>query len=84
MQLIFQFPRPPLGAKVEIFTIAHLLGDPIDTISSLLYTLATCQSRAEMLRKKGITDQDWKNLALIMDSYDECGKSQAAIELEDL
>jgi len=64
--------------------MTHLLGDPIDTISSLLYTLAACQSRAEMLRKKGIPDQDWKNLALIMDSYDECGNSQAAIELEDL
>ena len=84
VQRIFQFPCPPLGAKVGIFAIAHLLGDPIDTISSLLYKLAVCQSRAELLRKKGISDQDWKALALLMDSYDECGDSQAAIKLESL
>ena len=59
------------------------MGDPIDTISSLLYTLAVCQSRAELLRAQDIPDQDWKTLALIMTSYDEIGNNKAAIELEN-
>ena len=84
MQLIFLFPRPPLSVEVEFFVIFHLLGDPIDTISSLLYTLAVCQSLAESMRKQGMSDHDWKILTLITVSYDECGDNKAAIELEKL
>jgi hypothetical protein len=73
-----------LSTKVEFFVFLHLVGDPVDTIASLLYTLAVCQSRAESLRKQGMPDQDWKMLTLIMVSYDECGNNEAAIELENL
>src|SRR5436190_22946547 len=51
VQLIFQFPRPPLGASVGFFTIFHLVGDPIDTIASLLYTLEVCQRRVKLLSR---------------------------------
>jgi hypothetical protein len=84
VQLIFQFPRPPLGASVEFFTILHLVGDPIDTIASLLYTLEVCQKRAESLREQGMPDRDWKSLALVMASYDETGNNEACADLERL
>ena len=83
-QLIFLFPRPPLGASVEIFTILHLMGDSIDTIASLLYTLEVCQRRAKPLRKQGMPDADWKALALVMAAYEEIGDTEACIELKKL
>lgn len=84
-QLAVQFPRVPLGFNVETATIIHLLGDPVDSMTSLLYTLAIGRSRASLAKttceEAGITGKDleleftWKALALIMVSYDECGKS---------
>ena len=47
LQLVAQFPRPPLGLGAQAFVIAHLLGDPVDTIRNLLRKLATCQRRAK-------------------------------------
>jgi hypothetical protein len=84
-QLAVQFPRVPLGFNVETATIVHLLGDPIDTMTSVLFTLATCRSRARLAKETcndaGMHENHrnyaftWKALALIMVSYDECGKS---------
>jgi hypothetical protein len=37
LNLLANFGRQPLGAITEISTIAHLVGDPIDTISSMFY-----------------------------------------------
>lgn len=84
-QLAVQFPRVPLGFSVETATIIHLLGDPVDSMASVLYTLATCCSRARLAKvtcgKAGIQEKHrdyeytWKALALIMVSYDECSKS---------
>lgn len=84
VQLIFQFPRPPLAASVQIFTILHLTGDPIDTIASLLFTLEVCQRRVELLFKQEMADSDWKAIALIMASYEEIGNTEACEELERL
>jgi hypothetical protein len=73
--LIIQFPHTPLALHTHIFTIFHLLGDPVHTIGSLLYTLAACQERA-MLLKTHLGDpgsSNWKIYALILTSYDECG-----------
>ncbi len=47
LQLLATFPRPPLGLLWQFFVMAHLLGDPIDTIKNLLLKLSKCQSRAE-------------------------------------
>ena len=50
LQLVAQFARPPLGFAEEAFTMAHLLGDPIDTINNLLQKLSDCQRRAQRWR----------------------------------
>ena len=51
VQVIASFPRPPLNLKIEIFVMAHLLGDPIDTAQNLLRKLAKCQARAEVWKE---------------------------------
>ena len=83
-QLAVQFPRAPLGFNIETATILHLLGDPIDSITSLLLTLAMCRSKAHRAKDmcKAVRIQEehpeytrtWKALALIMVSYNECGE----------
>ena len=83
VQLIFQFPRPPLSTKVQFLVMFHLVGDPIDTIASILYTLAVCQSRADALRNI-MPEGDWEALVLIMVSYEESGNMEACEELERL
>jgi hypothetical protein len=82
LQLISQFPRPPLGPSVETGVMMHLLGDPIDSVASMLVTLAVCQQRAKQAKELcGLPEGDpaytkaWKGLAIIMVSYDECGLS---------
>ncbi|KAL5438409.1 hypothetical protein PMIN05_005771 [Paraphaeosphaeria minitans] len=85
IQLAVQFPRVPLGFNVEAATVLHLLGDPVDSLTSVLFTLATCHSRARLAKETcneaGLKENDrdyaftWKALALVMVSYDECGKS---------
>jgi hypothetical protein len=80
-QLIFLFPRPPLGFGSEAFVLVHLFGDPIGTIASILYTLHRSQLRAQQLMRKyppndtlwNQPDREWKTLAIIMASYEESG-----------
>lgn len=71
LQLVAQFSRPPLSIAVEIFVIIHLMGDPIDTIWSLLHKISICQDRAIYWRKRYRQEKDWKAFALIQVSYDE-------------
>ncbi|KAH7176158.1 hypothetical protein EDB81DRAFT_751552 [Dactylonectria macrodidyma] len=44
LQLISQLPRPQiiLGWWTQVFSVLHLIGDPIDSMSGYLFTLATC------------------------------------------
>ncbi|KAH6980658.1 hypothetical protein BKA56DRAFT_731754 [Ilyonectria sp. MPI-CAGE-AT-0026] len=44
LQLISELPRPQLftGWWTQAFAVLHLIGDPIDSLSSYLFTLATC------------------------------------------
>lgn len=73
--LLIQFARPPLALHTHLFTLLHLLGDPVNTIASLLYTLAACQERALSLRRPFDVSK-WsisRRYALILQSYDECG-----------
>jgi hypothetical protein len=87
IQLVIQFPRPPLGLGTELFALVHLVGDPMETISSLMYTLAVCQTQATFWRKvcgrasSHLQNQrtkrpgcDWKEFTLIAMSYEEWGK----------
>jgi hypothetical protein len=72
-------------------TLLHLLGDPIDSVLSMLLTLAMCQSRAARAKSKcakakiGLSDVEydrtWKGLAIIAVSYDDCGKSEEAVKV---
>ncbi|CCC14434.1 unnamed protein product [Sordaria macrospora k-hell] len=52
--LLFHFARPPLPSRwfnsTTLFILAHLLGDPIHTGASLLYTVAQCQKLTEKIR----------------------------------
>lgn len=73
VQLLFSFSRMPLGWNVELFTLIHLLGDPIDTLASLMFTLELCQARARKLQRRGLTNEEWKARALIETSSAECG-----------
>ena len=83
LQLLSQFPKPPLGSSVEMGVMVHLLGDPIDTICSMLVTLNLCRRRARMAKQlclelatrphRQLYQRTWKGLAIIMVSYDECG-----------
>ena len=61
LQLIAQFLRPPLAVETQLFVMAHLLGDPIDTIKNLLLKLSKCQRRAqewkEFVRMYVVTDE---------------------------
>lgn len=72
VQLVFSFSRMPLGLNVELFTLNHLIGDPIDTLASLMYTLELCQARAMRFKDEGMTDEEWKAKALIETSIAEC------------
>lgn len=86
-QLFAQFPRPPLGWRVETATMLHLLGDPIDSFASLILTLALCKARAARAKMLCLETQGdrsvssdeyyrmWKAVAMIMISYDTCGAS---------
>ncbi|CAI6338279.1 unnamed protein product [Periconia digitata] len=83
-QLVGQFPRSPLGFRVETATIFHVLGDPIDSIVSMFVTLAICHTRVEAAKKLCLKAKispsspeyasTWKRLAIIMVAYDDCGK----------
>lgn len=87
-QLIAIFPRPPLQFRYQLFVMLHLLGDPIDTISSLLSKLARCQQRALYWRRQfnaplgilvGSTpDHEWKAVSIITEAYNEWGKADTA------
>jgi hypothetical protein len=88
LQLVSQFPRPPLGWKVETAVMLHLLGDPIDSIGSMLLTLVICRAKAnkakELCNDAGMKSthaeyhRTWKQLAIILVSYGECGASAKA------
>ncbi|KAE9977835.1 hypothetical protein EG328_001798 [Venturia inaequalis] len=81
--LILQFSCVALAWHAYPFTLFHLLGNPENSIASLLYTLSSCQSRALLLIETyaltepfEIEDEirlEWKHYALILVSYDECG-----------
>lgn len=79
LQLIFQFPRPPLAFATESFVIFHLVGDPIDTLQSLLTKLSICQRFAKYwqhdVERSSVINfpksEDWKALAIITDAYAE-------------
>ena len=86
VQLIAAFPRPPLSLGVELFVVFHLLGDPIDTIKSLLLKLSNCQYWVHhwIERDRGNkvdSERHWKALALLSDAYGEWGEETEASDI---
>ncbi|KAH0534014.1 hypothetical protein FGG08_007377 [Glutinoglossum americanum] len=69
--LIGLFSLPSLGFKAKIFALVHLIGNPIDTIWSLLYKLAVCQERARKYKGQDRYEGSWKGMALLSVSHDE-------------
>lgn len=49
--LILQLPRAPLGWRIESFTLLHLVGNPVASIASLLYTLSSAFAVLKAVRK---------------------------------
>ncbi|KAI9805301.1 MAG: hypothetical protein M1833_005754 [Piccolia ochrophora] len=73
IQLLAQMQRPPLGFGAGLFTMTHLIGDPIDTIWSLSFKLWRCTCQAnDWIRLQG--EEDWEIFTLIVTSYDEWGE----------
>lgn len=84
LQLIFQFPQPPYGIILGIFSIIHLTGDPIDSISSLLFTLYVARQRAKKFKTEmGVDRSTALMMGLITVSLDEIGEPEEAALLMD-
>ena len=83
VQLLFLFTRQPFGWKANFFTIIHSIGDPINTVASLLFAIERCQVRANLIRDYCVkpenrrrhkqSDFEWKAFTLLLISYDEHG-----------
>ena len=78
LQLVAAFPCPPLSLGVQFFVITHLLGDPIDTIKTLLLKLSKCQHWVHYWVQFGGSERQWKALALLTDAYGEWGEDKKA------
>jgi hypothetical protein len=64
-QLAALFPRPPLRFIVELFVLAHLMGDPITTLRDILVKFETCQQRGTMWKKFLASEKiTWRFLGL--------------------
>ena len=74
VQVVASFPRPPLSLKIELFVMAHLLGDPIDTAQNLSLKIARCQDRVK----------DWKDVLerfnLPIEVPDDTNQDQIALD----
>ncbi|KAK3380507.1 hypothetical protein B0T24DRAFT_664495 [Lasiosphaeria ovina] len=95
LTLLFQFSRPPfafrLWTNTNVFMLVHLVGNPINTIASLLATLDACQRRATEIRQRIEAHQRhsgkaspwrrtavlWKRFTIIDVSYAEWGVANA-------
>ena len=91
--LISSFPLSPLSFKAQCFQILHFLGDPIDTMNSLLFKISMCNSMAQDWKAvckehleptsedEMIRDRDWKAFTMITDAYGEWGQGGSAKEI---
>jgi hypothetical protein len=83
VNLLAQVAKQPLSFSIELSTISHLVGDPIDTLASMFYTLHVCLERVKLLRRLGLTPREWKAVVLVMQAFDECSGQNAMLELEN-
>jgi len=83
LQLLVQFPRPPYGTAVELMSLFHLLGDPIDTIASLIFTLQVTQNRLRAFKANIMDQEKLKKLTLLVVAFEEAGYEENAARLEE-
>ncbi len=83
-ELMMQFPRPPHGLAVEAFSLAHMMGDPIDTLASLIFSLHCAQRRVTNLERNGMSRKRLLELVLLITSYEEYGDDENVVKLETL
>jgi len=83
IQLLMLFPRPPHGAAVELMSLFHLMGDPIDTIASLIFTLQITQNRLRSLGTNGMSRKKLEELTLLIMAFEEVGSDEIAVSLEE-
>ena len=63
----------------------HVMGDPIDSLASLLWTLGCCRATAKQVRQRLVESNHkklWKGWALLRVSQDECRPHGHGIEVE--
>ena len=66
----------------------HVMGDPIDSLASLLWTLGCCRATANQVRRRLVESNQrgnrklWKGWALLRVSQDECRPHGYGIEVE--
>lgn len=67
---------------MQISVLIHVLGDPINALTSLMFTLASCQQHAEDVKQRfdglRLDFAYWKMYTLIILSYEECGHPENA------
>jgi len=82
VELLMQFPRAPHGAAVETMSFFHLMGDPIDTIASLIFTLQVTQNRLRRFRSNGMRRKSLEELTLLIMAFEEMGDEETVYNLE--
>jgi len=82
-QLLMLFPRPPHGTTVELMSLFHLMGDPIDSIASLIFTSQVTQSRLRRLQPNGMDRKELEELALLITAFEEVGDEETVLALEE-
>lgn len=84
-QLIMQLPRPPHRTRFEVFSLVHLMGDPVDSIASLMLTLHVTQRRLKRLERCSILKgKELKELVLLIGAYEVWGDKDNVAALEKL
>ncbi|KAG4438394.1 hypothetical protein IFR05_006100 [Cadophora sp. M221] len=78
LQLVAVFPRPPLNFRSEFFVLAHLMGDPISTISNLLLKVASCQRRA-LFWKNRFAGKDYIDLIKVDELHGNNRQAEIAL-----
>ncbi|KAI9782334.1 MAG: hypothetical protein M1839_005207 [Geoglossum umbratile] len=77
LQLVVQFALTPMGSWGWLFAVVRLIGDPLNTLFSLLKKLDMCQTKALKWRKNLKEPVEWKAFTLIEESCEEVGEGQA-------
>lgn len=83
IQLITLNPQPPQSRSIGLFSLFHLRGDTIDTISSLIFTLQATQNRLRRFKQNGMGTKRLQGLTLLVCTLEQMGDEIDAIALEN-